>query len=512
MQPKSMRRIVVAAHLFFTSLLLVGCPPPQQPSETPRLSVDTNQITIPAGASSANFRVWNDGGQQLQWTASATDGWITSISPGSGSSTGPNQRHTVTVTMDRSQWPDGSTGIITVTAGSQSEQIVVNVEPEPEPDPEPTREATYSGADLGRSGAVLTPVDALAHSDGHFAVIGFIEDATGAVGPFLAKFDDNLSLVWPQRFETGWFGAQDEVWLNSIAEDHGGNYLIAGYFRPRGGGEDDEEALLLSVDPVTGSVAWREEFPIQGGRAHATDAIPVSDGGYVVTGSHVFGWVRSPNIYLRKLDEDRNVEWSQFSVSPPNPARMDQMDSVVREASNGHFLVAAAWHRSGTGERGFVDRRDSSGSLLFREETTLLYPTLAEELSDGRIVTGGIQLHDTSEPVIGSFRVGIGTQVGAPSDAAVYGNSAIGLSHLVVRGDNTISLVVSDLGGNEVYFARVDPENLLQPIAEVTRSLPVAEFVLSIQETVTGGHFLTGWRDERLWLVRTNADGDGLAP
>ena len=102
---------------------LTGC---IEPTPEPSLSVSATAHDFGTTGSQWSFQVWNSGqqGSILTWETVADESWI-GLSHTAGTSTGPNDKDTVTVSIDRGSLSKATySGIITVSASGLPSQLI----------------------------------------------------------------------------------------------------------------------------------------------------------------------------------------------------------------------------------------------------------------------------------------------------------------------------------------------------------------------------------------------------
>ena len=130
-------------------------------------------------------------------------------------------------------------------------------------------------------------------SDGGYVLVGYVSSGPGNADACLLKVDETGNLAWQKVF-----GGTDLDYAKSVLAVAAGGYVVAGYTRSFGAGNDD--AWLLKLD-ATGNIVWQRTYGGPGwDRAFSVQA--TADGGYLIAGSTspVPGSVS--NAWLLKVD------------------------------------------------------------------------------------------------------------------------------------------------------------------------------------------------------------------
>ena len=96
--------------------------------DVPQLAVDPTNLDFGTTKTQLTFQVYNSSSGTLTWSLSKSEPWITSAEPQSGSSTGPSDKTTVTVTINRSGMSPGQhKGTIKVESDYGNQDVIVDM-------------------------------------------------------------------------------------------------------------------------------------------------------------------------------------------------------------------------------------------------------------------------------------------------------------------------------------------------------------------------------------------------
>ena len=137
------------------------------------------------------------------------------------------------------------------------------------------------------------------------------------------------------------FGGADWDRSYSVQQTTDGGYIIAGYTRPLGVGEDD--VYLVKTDDL-GNKEWQKTF----GGADSDQGYSVqqtADGGYIIAGYTKSFGVGEDDVYLVKTDDSGNREWQKTFGG----AEWDEGESV-QQTTDGGYIIAGYTRSFGAGE------------------------------------------------------------------------------------------------------------------------------------------------------------------
>jgi hypothetical protein len=169
-------------------------------------------------------------------------------------------------------------------------------------------------------------------SDGGFIIPGVITNMAGPpldfiIDAWLIKTDENGNEEWNKRF-----GGSDSESFYSVKQTDDGGYILTGYTRSFGAGNDD--LWLLKTDE-NGNEQWNKTF----GKSSSDCGMAIritSDGGYIIIG-YTKNVLDSSNydLWLIKTDENGNMQWNKTFGGEKD----DEGHSLQITDDNGFILV-----------------------------------------------------------------------------------------------------------------------------------------------------------------------------
>jgi len=189
--------------------------------------------------------------------------------------------------------------------------------------------------------------------DGGFIMSGSTNSfGFGGSDFFIAKLDQSGSAEWARVFG----GASNDVSISAFRTPDAG-YLMGGYTYSFGAGNVD--ALLIRLDS-NGNPIWIKVFG-QESYDMPRSIIPVSDGGFVVTGGRKQPDCNDLDIYVSKYNQDGNAQWTNIF-----DGNNDEEALSITQTTN-HDLIVAGWTKSfGGGDLDFIVlRMDPDGDVEY---------------------------------------------------------------------------------------------------------------------------------------------------
>ena len=165
-------------------------------------------------------------------------------------------------------------------------------------------------------------------TDGGFIITGFTESfSTGGKDVWLIKTDENGDKEWEKTFG----GIEDDVgyWVE-IAYD--GGYIIVGYTRSYGAGEDD---LWLIKTDAFGNEEWNKIFGglFEWSYERGYYVVQTTDVGYIILG--YTGIITSYSIWLIKTDENGTIQCNKtYSLGWTN------IGYCIQQTTDGGYIIA----------------------------------------------------------------------------------------------------------------------------------------------------------------------------
>jgi len=212
---------------------------------------------------------------------------------------------------------------------------------------------TYGGDDGEFCGSVQQTSDR-----GYIVAGGTWSFGAGGADVYLIKTDADGNEVWTRTFG----GSGDDV-AYSVQQTSDGGYIVAGYTESFGAGDRD---VYLIKTHESGMEQWSKTF---GGSSWdcARSVQETSDGGYIVAGyTRSFG-AGENDVYLVRTDVNGNEVWSRtFGGSEPDIA------CCVQETSDGGYIVAGSTRSFGAGDWDvYLIKTDRNGNAPPPEPTLI---------------------------------------------------------------------------------------------------------------------------------------------
>jgi hypothetical protein len=322
----------------------------------------------------------------------------------------------------------------------------------------------------------------------------------------LACFPAILSAQWIHQY-----GADEEatqLYLFDICTD--GGYIIPGIHRIDGGFED-YDGLVIRTDNQ-GTVLWQK---ILGGNLfdQLYSAKQTEDLGFIITGSTRLDDEEDREMWLVKLDQWGEVEWSQAYGGD-----YENQGYSVLETEDDGFIVAAMQelpvpfltpHLQ-------VFKTDENGVEQWSQiyfETSNYVGFEMKAVSDGFVIVGTMNISPGNSDI---FLVKINNE-GEQLWLKNFGDTELGERgfsvHPCENGDLALAgTKPSDsFDPDDFWIIRTDSEG--EELWNVTLDNGQDDEGFSIIETSDGGLAVVGvtrdiWNDKGIWLVKLEADGE----
>ncbi|MBC8278355.1 MAG: T9SS type A sorting domain-containing protein [FCB group bacterium] len=157
----------------------------------------------------------------------------------------------------------------------------------------------------------------LQNEDGGYILVCMFGLTSSNVCLQLIKTDQNGDTLWTRTH------AAHQVY-QSIRQTEDGGYIIAG--------SAQEDAAMIKTN-ADGEIEWAQTY--NGNEwDYGSCAVPISDGGYILTGSITQSYPGQTNVFLIKTDADGDTVWTR-SIGE----NMVDSGSCVIEDSNGDYVV-----------------------------------------------------------------------------------------------------------------------------------------------------------------------------
>lgn len=296
--------------------------------------------------------------------------------------------------------------------------------------------------------------------DGSFIIAGYTKSfGAGEDDVYLIKIDGNGNEIWSKTY-----GGTAGDAARSVYPVTDGGFIVAGYTASSGAGKKD--AYLIKVNN-NGDEIWSKTFGSD--RSETGHSVQqTADGGFIVAGyaEIINVFVPQNDIYLLKTDHNGNQLWTKTFGGGKN-----ESGSSVRQTSDGGFIIAGITFSYGLGNHdAYLIRTDNTGNELWsktfggiRNESG----TFSRETDDGGFILAGYT-----------------ESFGA--------------------GKKDIALIRTDSDGNELWFKTFGKEK--------------DDICGALHQTDDGGFLIAGYSksvatdDYDAYLVRTDSDGNFNSP
>jgi len=262
--------------------------------------------------------------------------------------------------------------------------------------------------------------------------------------------------------------------------------------------------LFLACSAHVSAETWARTYGGEGDD-FASDARPTSDGGFIVVGGTDSFGAGGSDAWVLMLDELGNVLWEKTYGGPG-----DDTATLVRETSEGKFVVAGGADLSGNTGEPWLFELDQDGNIQWEKRYDHLYgPPVGLEEEPGGLVTGWWVLHglsvlrlDFSGSIRSEHRYRL-EDASAPSvlrPTSDGGFVAVGTTYLLSGEREAWFLKLDSLG--DIQWHRVYAGDGPQPGSGIGG--------VDILEHSDGGFVATGFpgRGWNFWLTRLNAQGE----
>ncbi|MDQ7065446.1 MAG: T9SS type A sorting domain-containing protein [candidate division KSB1 bacterium] len=181
---------------------------------------------------------------------------------------------------------------------------------------------------------------------------------------YLVKTDGNGNVQWEKHY-----GGTDWEEARAVALTGDGGYVLAGYTASSGAGGRD--MYLIKVDE-NGDLQWSQTF----GEAHndgAGDVKPTSDGGYILVGSLTNYFTTEKqytDIFLVKTDAQGNLQWSRTFGGDKSEGA-----GTVQLAADGGYILAGTTNSYSKSSDIYLLKVDEQGTLTSIKTMQASLPT-----------------------------------------------------------------------------------------------------------------------------------------
>jgi len=285
-------------------------------------------------------------------------------------------------------------------------------------------------------------------SDGGYIITGSTSSyGTGNADVWLIRTDPAGDTLWTKTF-----GGTEYDGGASVQQTSDGGYIIAAWTYSFGAGGCD--VWLIKTD-ASGNQSWAKTFGGTSG-GHCYSVQQTADGGYIVAGSTVSEGPTWVDVWLIKTDAVGDTLWTKtFGGEGADDGYS------VQQTSDGGYIVAGYYNLRDA----WLIKTDADGDTLWTR-------------------------------TFGGFESSVGNSVQQTSDGGyiIAGNA----QQPEGSGGFDILLIKTDASGNQVWSR--------------TYGASYVDIGWSAQQTTDGGYIITGstWPrgDDDVWLIKTNASGD----
>ncbi|PCH68092.1 MAG: hypothetical protein COC01_04515 [Bacteroidetes bacterium] len=217
-------------------------------------------------------------------------------------------------------------------------------------------------------------------SDGNLLAVGNTNSfGEGGTDIFLEKLDQNGNLIWAKTY-----GKAGEDLGYSVDQTSDGGFLIVGETTSEGAGFTD--VYVLKTDSL-GNLQWSNTYG-SSGYDYGYKMLETPGGDYFILGYTGYFGSGSRDIYLLKLDNSGNVQWTKTFGDT-----LDDVGYDMQYAQDGNIIIAGKTMSFGS-QAGdiYLLKIDTLGSILWsnayatdkEDVANAVYPT-----SDGGFIIGG---------------------------------------------------------------------------------------------------------------------------
>ena len=207
-----------------------------------------------------------------------------------------------------------------------------------------------------------------------YVIAGNVTNSTGNQDALLVRLDGSGNIIWQKRFGAGQSDA-----FHCVVNTSDGGYLAVGETRSFGSGNVD--IFLVKVNGA-GAIVWCKTVGEADRNDVALGIIPVSAGGYIVSGYSTSSANSSNNSIFLRLDQNGSTVWSRtYSTNSSNLLLSNYIDGNViyasgkadggaafvrLELSSGNILSTKAYSGSGM-EALYYQQPTADGNLLLAD-------------------------------------------------------------------------------------------------------------------------------------------------
>jgi len=363
----------------------------------------------------------------------------------------------------------------------------------------PDWEKTFGGAsfDYGYSVQQTT--------DGGYIIAGYTySSGAGNCDAYLINTDASGNLNWEKTF-----GGANSDYGYSVQQTSDDGYIIAGYTKSSGAGRDD--AYLVKTD-ASGNLDWEKTFGgTDNDRGYSVQQ--TSDDGYIIAGYTKSSGAGEEDAYLVKTDASGNLDWEKTFGG-----FVSDFTYTAQQASDSGYIIAGDTRSFGAGEDdAYLAKIDASGSLQWQKTfggTVWKIGYSVQQATDGGYISAGytysFNTGDSNFYLLktdsnGNFQWdktygGAGWDTGWSIQQTTDGGYIIaGYTYSFGAGNSDFYLVKTDSNGNFQW--------------DKTYGGADWDIGWSVQQTLDGGYIITGYTyalasTSDVYLVKADSNGN----
>jgi len=343
-------------------------------------------------------------------------------------------------------------------------------------------------------------------TDGGYIVAGWTKSfGSGEQDVYILKLDSKGEVEWQKTFRGG--GISE---ANSIQQTTDGGYIVAGLTNFFFSGED---VYILKLNSK-GEVQWQKTF---GGWYDdgANSIQQTTDGGYIVAGwTKSFG-SREQDAYILKLNSNGEVEWQKTLGGE----RDDEANSIQQTTDGGY--IVAGWTKSfGSGlENTYVLKLNSKGEVEWqktfgREDSDDGVTSIQQTTDGGYIVAGWTKSFRSREDAYILKLNSKGEVEWQKTFGGEYSDRGNSIQQTTDGGYIAAGWTQSfgSVWWEDVYILKFNSKGEVE--WEKTFGGEDADRANSIQQTTDGGYIVAGWTEsfgsgyEDVYILKLNSKGE----